>query len=236
MNKILQNQLKDKVISLLLDKTIALDKIVCQLKEENNYLQNQLVHCLKNVYIIKEVMNIQLPLTKFLNIQTNQVKSSVCRHSKEAMNLLLKQELPKKNNSSPIVINKKKPYLIPKTERYNSASTSKKKNISNINNSYLNNTKNPLSISTYHAKFSNNYFSHYNLKQKFICQTTTKKNNVLNLSISSSNSQYLKSKNNSKSRYCSKKVDKSNKVYLNNKKRNLSMPKLSLSKILKNTE
>ena len=76
------------------------------------------------------------------------------------------------------------------------------------------------------------------LKDKLLCQSSLKKKNVLNLSISSvNNSQYIKTRNNSKSNIKIQKVQipLRNKEYLNHKKRNYSMPKLSLSQLIRSS-
>ena len=61
MNK-LQNELRDKVISLFIDKIVKLSNEIKELKEENEILRNNLINCLKNVFVLKDAMSVHMPL------------------------------------------------------------------------------------------------------------------------------------------------------------------------------
>ena len=237
MKKEIQSQIKDAVISIFIDKIISLSRIVDRLKEENENLRNSLISTLKNVFVVKNVMNIHGSINKVYSLQSEKVKTLITSQSKDTLNSLLHRDTSSKRIFSSIMNNN-----LPKTERMHS---NKKVNInSSFTYYYDSNSKssrkkelNTSAISTYHSKFSNCYLDS-KLKDKLLCQSSLKKKNVLNLSISSvNNSQYIKTRNNSKSNIKIQKVQipLRNKEYLNHKKRNYSMPKLSLSQLIRSS-
>ena len=182
-------------------------------------------------------MNIHGSINKVYSLQSEKVKTLITSQSKDTLNSLLHRDTSSKRIFSSIMNNS-----LPKTERMHS---NKKVNInSSFTYYYDSNSKssrkkelNTSAISTYHSKFSNCYLDS-KLKDKLLCQSSLKKKNVLNLSISSvNNSQYIKTRNNSKSNIKIQKVQipLRNKEYLNHKKRNYSMPKLSLSQLIRSS-
>ena len=74
MNK-LQNELRDKVISLFIDKIVKLSNEIKELKEENEILRNNLINCLKNVFVLKDAMSVHMPLSKIFSKQSDRIKS-----------------------------------------------------------------------------------------------------------------------------------------------------------------
>ena len=182
----------------------------------------ELISTLKNVFVVKNVMNIHGSINKVYSLQSEKVKTLITSQSKDTLNSLLHRDTSSKRIFSSIMNNS-----LPKTERMHS---NKKVNInSSFTYYYDSNSKssrkkelNTSAISTYHSKFSNCYLDS-KLKDKLLCQSSLKKKNVLNLSISSvNNSQYIKTRNNSKSNIKIQKVQipLRNKEYLNHKKRN----------------
>ena len=69
MKKEIQSQIKDAVISIFIDKIISLSRIVDRLKEENENLRNSLISTLKNVFVVKNVMNIHGSINKVYSLQ-----------------------------------------------------------------------------------------------------------------------------------------------------------------------
>ena len=240
MKKEFQSQVKDAVISIYIDKIVSLSKLVDALKEENEILRKSLITTLKNVFVIKNVMNIHGSINKIYSLQSEKLKTLITSQSKDTLNSLLNRDTSSKRIFSSIMNNNAN--SLPKTERMRS---NKKVNINSSFTYYDSNSKssrkkelNTSSISTYHSKFSNCYLDSSKLKDKMLCQSSSKKKNVLNLSISSvNNSQYIKTRNNSKSNIKIQKVQipLRNKEYLNHKKRNYSMPKLSLSQLIRSS-
>ena len=115
MKKEIQSQIKDAVISIFIDKIISLSRIVDRLKEENENLRNSLISTLKNVFVVKNVMNIHGSINKVYSLQSEKVKTLITSQSKDTLNSLLHRDRSSKRIFSSIMNNS-----LPKTERMHS--------------------------------------------------------------------------------------------------------------------
>ena len=235
MNK-LQNELRDKVISLFIDKIVKLSNEIKELKEENEILRNNLINCLKNVFVLKDAMSIHMPLTKIFYKQSDRIKSSIFANTSQSFHSILKKE-----PFIPIVVNqresrtertvssyttKSKPKSKPKYDKQN-LTTSKKKEFKSNEISMSNSSRGfneNLLLPAYHSKFSNCSFKTSKISERISERTSEQKSSILDISISTNQNIRMKSKSKEK---------KNQKEYLNNRKRNYSMPKLPLNMLIK---
>lgn len=236
MNK-LQNELKDKVISIFLDKIINLSNEITHLREENEILRSNLINCLKNVFVLKDAMSIHMPLSKIFTKQSDRIKSSIFSNTSQSFHSIINRE-----PFVPIVVNqreaktertvssyksKQRSKSKPKSDKHHLTASKKnefKSNESSMSNSSRGNNENLL-LSTYHSKFSNYYFKKPKISERISEKASEQKSSILDISISATN-QNIRIKSKSKEK-------KVKKEYLNNRKRNYSMPKLPLSMLIK---
>lgn len=238
MNK-LQNELRDKVISLFIDKIVKLSNEIKELKEENEILRNNLINCLKNVFVLKDAMSVHMPLSKIFSKQSDRIKSSIFANTSQSFHSIIKKEpfIPivvnqresktERTVSSYTTKSKPKSKSKPRYDKQN-LTTSKKKEFKSNESSMSNSSRGfneYLLLPTYHSKFSNCSFKTAKINERISEKTSEQKSSVLDISISTTN-QNIRMKSKSKEK-------KIKKEYLDNRKRNYSMPKLPLNMLIK---